>query len=181
MRNKDRYLFTILESKRDITSKKKTYRKNVWVVGKAQFLMTNSVVVTVVHVIHNETTCPARRDRVKRLVQRLINRLQKLCTKAPNDVYTMGGRLAGRMTSFTDSGSNLCFEPLSASNLCFESLSASNLCFESLSASIFCLESLSMEGGIVAICYLAGGQGQITIHPGRKIFGLSCNQKQRVG
>lgn len=52
----------------------RTHRKKVCVVGNTQFLETNSVVVTLVHVIHNETTCPASKDSTNRFVQTLFMR-----------------------------------------------------------------------------------------------------------
>lgn len=62
-----------------------THRKNVWVVGNAQFRWTSSVVVTLVQVIHNETSCPARRDNTKRFVQILEKRLPRLAKNASGD------------------------------------------------------------------------------------------------
>lgn len=54
--------------------KKAWYRKKVWVVGSCQFPVVSSSVVTFVHVMHSETTWPASRDRMKRLVHRLRKR-----------------------------------------------------------------------------------------------------------
>ena len=50
------------------------YRKKVWVVGNCQLPIVNSSVVTLVQVMHSETTWPARRDRTKRLVHMLKKR-----------------------------------------------------------------------------------------------------------
>ena len=62
--------------------KKGWYRKKVWVVGNCQFPVVSSSVVTFVHVMHSETTWPASRDRMKRLVHRLRKRRHVLCQKA---------------------------------------------------------------------------------------------------
>jgi len=51
-------------------------------VGNCQFPVVSSSVVTFVHVMHSETTWPASRDRMKRLVHRLRKRRHVLCQKA---------------------------------------------------------------------------------------------------
>ena len=58
--------------------REKTYKKKVWVVGKDQFRCINSVVVTFVQVMHRDTTWPASRERMNRLVHMLVNRLHEL-------------------------------------------------------------------------------------------------------
>lgn len=63
-----------------------TYKKNVWVVGNAQFLLINSVVVTLVQVIHNERIWPDRRQRMKRRFQRLMNLLRRLDLNAEKEL-----------------------------------------------------------------------------------------------
>ena len=62
-----------------------THKKKVCVVGKAQFLITNSVVVTFVQVIQSETTWPANKDRTNRFVQILANLLPTLLKNAEGD------------------------------------------------------------------------------------------------
>lgn len=61
------------------------YRKKVWVVGNCQFPVESSSVVTFVHVIHSETTWPASRDKMKRLVHRLWKRRHVLWQRAPKE------------------------------------------------------------------------------------------------
>lgn len=51
-------------------------------VGKSQFRVVSSSVVTFVHVMQSETTWPASRDKMKRLVHRLTKRRQVLLKKA---------------------------------------------------------------------------------------------------
>ena len=65
-----------------LEKKKAWYRKKVWVVGNCQFPVVSSSVVTFVHVMHSETTWPASRDRMKRLVHRLRKRRHVLRQKA---------------------------------------------------------------------------------------------------
>jgi hypothetical protein len=77
---------TISEIQRD------THKKNVCVVGRLQFRLTSSVVVTFVHVMHRETTWPANKLRANRLVHRLANRRQTLARNAAGESYTIGGR-----------------------------------------------------------------------------------------
>ena len=72
---------------------KSTHRKNVWVVGSDQFRFTSSVVVTFVHVMQSETTCPASSARVKRRVQMLAKRAQVLLMSAAGEVKSIGGRI----------------------------------------------------------------------------------------
>jgi hypothetical protein len=62
-----------------------THRNQVCVVALLQPRMTSSVVVTLVHVMHKDTSCPARRARVNLLVHRLLKRAQKLEQKAEGD------------------------------------------------------------------------------------------------
>jgi hypothetical protein len=64
----------------------KTHKKKVWVVGKAQFLFSNSVVVTLVHVMHNERSWPDKSAKTNRRVHRLINRARKLVLKAEKEL-----------------------------------------------------------------------------------------------
>jgi hypothetical protein len=72
----------------------RTHKKKVWVVGKDQCRRTNSVVVTSVHVTQSETTWPASKDSVKRRVQRLQKRLQRLEANVDGELYTIRGRAA---------------------------------------------------------------------------------------
>ena len=61
------------------------YKNHVCVVGRIQFLFTSSVVVTLVTVMQSDTTCPATKEKMKRLVQRLFQRTQTLNAQAPKD------------------------------------------------------------------------------------------------
>jgi hypothetical protein len=61
------------------------YRKKVWVVGNAQLRLTNSVVVTFVHVMQSETTWPASMDLTNWRVQILQKRLQRLEVNADGE------------------------------------------------------------------------------------------------
>lgn len=81
-----------------------TYRKKVWVVGSAQFLITNSVVVILVHVMHRDTTCPQNSARANRRVQTLFHRAPKLFKKAEGELYTITGRLGASSLASGDSG-----------------------------------------------------------------------------
>ena len=65
--------------------KRAGYRKKVWVVGNAQSPFWSSCVVTFVQVMHSETTWPARRERMKRLVHRLWKRRHVLRQKASKE------------------------------------------------------------------------------------------------
>lgn len=58
------------------------YKNHVCVVGNDQFLLTSSVVVTLVTVMHKETTCPANSESMKRLVHILFHLAQELLVKA---------------------------------------------------------------------------------------------------
>lgn len=58
------------------------YKNHVCVVGNDQFLLISSVVVTLVTVIHRETTCPAKSESMKRLVHILFHLAQELLVKA---------------------------------------------------------------------------------------------------
>ena len=79
MTNNEKYLSTSQSASRlTLSDHESTHRKNVWVVGSDQFRFTSSVVVTFVHVMHSETTCPASSDQTNRFVHRLTNRLHTL-------------------------------------------------------------------------------------------------------
>jgi hypothetical protein len=54
-------------------------------VGNCQFPVVSSSVVTFVQVMHSETTWPASRDRMKRLVHRLRKRRHVLWQKASKE------------------------------------------------------------------------------------------------
>jgi hypothetical protein len=69
------------------------------VVALAQLRMTNSVVVTFVHVIQSDTTCPATSASTNRLVHRLLNRAQLLEKNSDTDPYKIGGLTLGKATS----------------------------------------------------------------------------------
>ena len=69
--------------------------KNPWVVDNVQPLFTSSVVVTFVHVMHSETTCPASNERINLRVHTLLHLAAKLRAKAPGELKTMGGRDLG--------------------------------------------------------------------------------------
>jgi hypothetical protein len=62
-----------------------THKNHVCVVGNDQFLDTNSVVVTLVTVMHRETTCPANSESMKRLVHKLFHLAQELLVKAAGE------------------------------------------------------------------------------------------------
>jgi len=65
--------------------KKARHKKKDWVVGNCQFPVESSSVVTFVQVMHSETTWPANRDRMKRLVHRLKKRRHVLWQRAPKE------------------------------------------------------------------------------------------------
>lgn len=73
-------------------SERKTDKKNPWVVESVHPRLTSSVVVTFVHVIQRERTCPANRDKTNRLVHMLFHLRPKLVAKAEREVYSIGGR-----------------------------------------------------------------------------------------
>jgi hypothetical protein len=62
-----------------------THKNHVCVVGNDQFLLTSSVVVTLVTVMHRETTCPANSESMKRLVHILFHLAQELVAKAAKE------------------------------------------------------------------------------------------------
>ena len=68
-----------------------THKNQVCVVGNDQCLFTNSVVVTFVQVMHNDTTCPAISERTNRLVHRLRNRRQELRVRDRKEDQSIGG------------------------------------------------------------------------------------------
>jgi hypothetical protein len=68
-----------------ITLTQDTHKNHVCVVGSDQFLLTSSVVVTLVTVIHRETTCPAKSESIKRLVHILFHLDHKLLVNALGD------------------------------------------------------------------------------------------------
>ena len=63
----------------------RTYKKNPWVVERVHPRLTSSVVVTFVHVIHNETTWPAKKAMMNGLVQTLLHRAATLFANAFGD------------------------------------------------------------------------------------------------
>ena len=60
--------------------------------GKDQFPLVSSWVVTFVHVMQSETSWPASRERTKRLVHRLWKRRHVLWEKALKEEKSIGGR-----------------------------------------------------------------------------------------
>ena len=60
-------------------------------VGKDQFRCINSVVVTFVQVMHRDTTWPASRERMNRLVHMLVNRLHELLENAATELKAIRG------------------------------------------------------------------------------------------
>jgi len=68
-----------------VEKKKAWYRKKVCVVGNCQFPVVSSSVVTFVQVMHSETTWPASRERMKRLVHILRKRRHVLWQKASKE------------------------------------------------------------------------------------------------
>lgn len=81
----EKYLQMSSSERVSILQRKCKYRKKVWVVGNTQFPFVNSSVVTLVHVMHRETSWPASRDRMKRLVHKLLKRHHELRKKAPTE------------------------------------------------------------------------------------------------
>jgi len=47
--------------------------------------------------MHSDTTCPARRERMKVFVQTLLHLAAKLFAKAFGEEYSMGGRTFARV------------------------------------------------------------------------------------
>ncbi|KAJ7708654.1 hypothetical protein B0H17DRAFT_1124486 [Mycena rosella] len=74
------------------TANSKKYSKILWVVESIQFLFISLVVVTLVQVMHNETSWPASKEQVNRRAQRLLKRLAELSKKAETEVHSIGGR-----------------------------------------------------------------------------------------
>ena len=62
-----------------------TYKNHVCVVGNDQFLLTSSVVVTLVTVMHRETSCPAKSENIKRLVHMLFHLFHTLFANASGE------------------------------------------------------------------------------------------------
>jgi hypothetical protein len=84
--NKEKYLKDVQQHSHVIRSKKRsTHKKKPWEVDNVQPRLTSSVVVTLVHVIHRERICPARRARIKFFVQRLFHLATKLVQNDPAD------------------------------------------------------------------------------------------------
>jgi hypothetical protein len=69
------------------------HKKNPWDVLNVHPRLTSSVVVTLVQVMHRETSWPASNDNTNRLVHKLFHRAPKLEKKALEDDQSIGGRV----------------------------------------------------------------------------------------
>lgn len=73
---------------------KEKYKNHVCVVGSAKPLIFSSVVMTLVDVMQNESSWPARMDQINRRVHKLLKRLSTDPTNIPKESYRIGGRTA---------------------------------------------------------------------------------------
>lgn len=95
----------------------KTYKKIPCVVDSVHPRLTSSVVVTLVQVIHNDTTCPARNAMINGLVHTLLHRAAKLFANALGEEYTIGGRSDTSGASEIEWPLSLVFSLRSSSNI----------------------------------------------------------------